>query len=70
MNPIKEDKDELVKYLGLQEYPSWMNQKPVFLVNNSEDSTIKYDPIKHKVSVEDLHRMDADAKKYKKKIKI
>ncbi len=64
MNPIKEDKTELVKYIGLQEYPVAINKKPFLLVNNSMGSTIKYDPLKHEVSVKDLHLMEADAKKY------
>ena len=67
MNLIREDKEELVKYIGLQEYPPSMKKKPFFLVNNSIGSTIKYDPLKHKVSVADLHKMNADTKKYNEK---
>lgn len=70
MNPIREAKEELVKYLGLQIYPLSMKKRPFFLVNNSMGSTIKYDPLKHKVSVADLHKMSADTKKYNGKFHI
>jgi len=54
-----------VKYIGLQEYPEWMNHSPFFLVNDENDSTIKYYSQKHKVSDQDALSMYIDWEEYK-----
>ena len=61
MNPILSEPRERVTYRGIQTC-GILNKKPFVLVNDSEDSTVKFDPNKHELSVNDLHKLKNDIK--------
>ena len=51
---------EIVTYRGIQCGLDLQNRRPILLVNNSEGSTIAFNPIEHKMSIHDLHRLKQD----------
>ena len=60
MSVINEIKREIVTYRGIQCGVDLQNRRPILLVNNTEGSTIAFNPIHHKMSVHDLHRLKED----------